>query len=75
VSFSEALTVFANPLARIFVDEDHSIDEQREIIIGNSPRQRLLVICFSAREDTVRIFSARRASRGERWDYEENVRS
>lgn len=34
VSFEEALTVFADPLARIFDDEDHSLDEPREIIIG-----------------------------------------
>jgi hypothetical protein len=75
VSFDEALTVFADPLARIFDDEDHSIDEQREIIIGHSVGQGLLVVCFSAREDTVRIFSARRATKRERRDYEENVQS
>ena len=73
MSFEEALTVFADPLARIFDDEDHSIDEQREIIVGHSARLRLLVVCFSAREDIVRIFSARRATKRERLDYEENV--
>ena len=71
----EALTVFAEPLARIFDDEDHSVDERREIIIGHSVRVRLLVVCFSERGDTVRIFSARRATRRERGDYEENVQS
>ena len=75
MSFGEALTVFADPLARIFDDEDHSVDDQREIIIGRSARQRLLVVCFSAREDTVRIFSTRRATKRERRDYEENVQS
>jgi len=75
VSFDEALTVFADPFARIFDDEDHSMDEQREIIIGHSIGLRLLVVCFSAREDTVRIFSARRATKHERRDYEENVQS
>jgi uncharacterized protein len=34
VSFEEALTVFRDPLARIFDDEDHSIEGQREIILG-----------------------------------------
>jgi uncharacterized DUF497 family protein len=34
VAFSEALAVFADPLARIFDDPDHSDDEKREIIIG-----------------------------------------
>lgn len=75
MSFDEALTVFADPLARIFDDPDHSVEEQREIIIGHSARLRLLVVCFSAREDTVRIFSARRATKLERRDYEENVQS
>lgn len=73
VSFEEALTVFADPLARIFDDEDHSIDEHREIIIGHSIRERLLVVCFTQRGDAVRILSARRATKNERKDYEENV--
>ena len=72
MSFGEALTVFADPLARIFDDEDHSVDDQREIIIGRSARLGLLVVCFSAREDTVRIFSARSATKRERRDYEES---
>ena len=75
VSFEEALTVFADPLARIFDDEDHSIKEQREIIIGHSVKQRLLVVCFTSQGESVRIFSARRATRRERQDYEENVNS
>jgi uncharacterized DUF497 family protein len=41
VSFDEALTVFKDPLARIFDDEDHSMREAREIIIGQSVKQRL----------------------------------
>lgn len=75
VSFEEALTVFANPLARIFDDEDHSIEEQREIIIGHSARERLLVVCFTSQGESVRIFSARKATRRERRDYEENIKS
>ena len=75
VSFEEALTVFGDPLARIFDDEDHSIEEQREIIIGLSVKERLLVVCFTAKGESVRIFSARRATRKERRDYEESVKS
>jgi hypothetical protein len=73
VSFEEALTVFGDPLARIFEDEDHSIEEQREIVIGHSSQGRLLVVCFTAHEESVRIFGARTATRRERNDYEENV--
>ncbi len=73
VSFEEALSVFRDPLARIFDDEDHSIEELREIIIGHSTQSRLLVVCFTAQGESVRIFSARRATRRERRDYEENI--
>jgi len=75
VSFEEALTVFGDPLARIFDDENHSVVEQREIIIGHSARDRLLVVCFTAQGESVRIFSARTATRRERKDYEEDVKS
>jgi uncharacterized protein len=75
VSFEEALTVFADPLARIFDDEDHSAEEQREIIIGHSGKGRLLVVCFTAQADSVRIFSGRKATRRERKEYEENIES
>jgi len=75
VSFEEALTVFADPLARIFDDEDHSVEEQREVIIGHSVKGRLLVVCFTAKAESVRIFSARKATRRERKEYEENIKS
>lgn len=75
VSFEEALTVFADPLARIFPDEEHSIDELREIIIGHSARNKLVLVNFTAIADRVRIFSARKVTSGERKDYEENVKS
>ncbi len=45
VSFKEGLTVFMDPLARIFDDEDHSIEEEREIIIGYSTIRRSVVCC------------------------------
>ena len=75
VSFEEALTAFADPLARIFDDEDHSVEEQREIIVGHSANERLLVVCFTAQGDSVRIFSARKATRREKKEYEENIKS
>ena len=41
VSFGEAITVFADPLARIFDDDEHSSQERREIIIGHSVERSL----------------------------------
>jgi uncharacterized protein len=73
VGFDEALTVFANPLARIFDDPDHSATEKREIIVGHSVAQRLLVVAFMERNDQVRIITARSATARERKTYEENT--
>lgn len=74
VCFDEAATVFYDPFACIFDDKDHSIHECREIIIGHSALQRLLIVCFTARnEKTVRLFSARLTTKKERKDYEENI--
>ena len=75
VPFEEAVGVFADPLARVFNDESHSMQEQREIIIGHSDRGRLLLVSFTARDEAVRVLSARKATKMERKDYEENARS
>lgn len=75
VGFDEASTVFDDPLARIFDDADHSLSEHREIIIGHSAVNQLLLICFTERApDVIRIISARRATKRERYDYEEGAR-
>jgi len=42
-SFDEASTVFADGLSLTIPDPDHSEDEERWIIIGQSNRGRLLV--------------------------------
>ena len=76
VRFDEAITVFKDPLALIFDDASHSEQEHREIIIGMSSVSRLLLVCFTQRqEDAIRIISARRATRQEIQDYEENARN
>ena len=72
VAFDEALTVFADPLARIFDDPEHSGDEHREILIGHSMQRRLLVVCFTERAGKARIISARETTKRERQDYEQN---
>lgn len=73
VSFEEAKTVFDNVLAVIFDDEAHSVGERREIIIGHSQNNRLLLISFAERSNTIRIISARLATRSEGKDYEQNA--
>ena len=75
VAFEEAITVFDGPLALIFDDDEHSTEEeQREIVIGHSARNRLLLVSFLERlPNVVRVISARPTTRKERRDYEENA--
>ena len=75
VSFDEAETAFDDEFAYIFDDEEHSDDERREILIGYSSRNRLLIVSFVQRAPNyVRIISARLADRSERKKYEEEKR-
>jgi uncharacterized protein len=73
VSFDETSTIFHDPLALMFDDEDHSGDEPREIAIGHSITGRLLLAAFVERqEDVIRIISGRLTTTRERDDYEKN---
>lgn len=71
VSFSEALTVFGDPVSLTGYDPDHSESEDRYITMGLSFEERLLVVSHTDRDDRVRIISARVAGRKERRDYED----
>ena len=75
VAFEEAMSLFNNPLMAIFDDEDHSTDEERrEIAIGHSTRDRLLLVSFLERRPRlIRIISARAATKKERKKYEEST--
>lgn len=69
VSFSEAVTVFEDPLALVVEDDLYA---DRAIIVGQSEKLRILVTVFvELSEDTTRIISARRATSHERRRYEE----
>ncbi|NJK45091.1 MAG: BrnT family toxin [Pleurocapsa sp. SU_196_0] len=71
VRFEEAIEVFEDEFAAVIVDEDHSDDEDRYIILGQSKRGRLLVVVHTYREPNIRLISARAATKHERRDYEE----
>lgn len=71
VSFDEARTVFDDTFYIDFYDPDHSYDEQRYIIVGQSVQSRLLVVSYTERGNVIRLISARRATRKERETYEE----
>lgn len=71
VSFEEAKTVFDDPLYVDFYDPDHSKDEERYLIVGESDRGRLLIVSYTERGDSMRLISAREVKRTEREAYEE----
>ena len=73
VSFDEAETVFDDPLFVIFADPDHSFEENRFIIMGESNQNRLLVVSYTERPSATRLISARKATRLERKKYEEDI--
>ena len=75
VSFEEASTVYADPLARTILDPLHSGEEDRFVLLGESQGRRLLVVVFTERGDKIRIISARVATRRERKDHEESSQS
>ena len=71
VNFHEAAAVLADPLSTTFPDEVHSEGEARFLTIGATTRGAILVVAHTERNETVRIISARRATRREREFYEQ----
>jgi len=71
VAFEEAATALSDPMAASGADPDHSITEERYITFGVSEKGRLLVVSHTEEGETIRIISARTASKGERELYEE----
>ena len=67
VSFEEARSVFFDEFATQFFDEDHSMNEQRFLILGKSSGTKLLIVCHCEREngEIIRIVSARKATKRE----------
>lgn len=73
VSFDEASTAFKDTLSLTIYDPLHSEKEDRFILIGNSIKNRLLVVIHTERGDNIRIISARIANKNERKYYEKNA--
>jgi uncharacterized DUF497 family protein len=67
VSFAEAATVFADPLA-VYLDDGSGIG--RMVVIGRSLRERVLYVVSVERRQRDRIISARSATAAERAIYE-----
>ena len=73
VHFEEAQAVFDDQLYVDFYDPDHSDHEKRFLCFGRSKAGRLLVVSYTERSNSVRLISAREATRRERKDYERGL--
>ena len=73
INFEEAKTAFQDDYFVAFVDPDHSIEEHRFILVGRSAEGRILVVSYTERGRSIRIISAREATRRERITYEEEL--
>ena len=71
VAFEEAETVFSDDLALLIDDPDHSDEEDRFVLLGLSAVPRILAVVHAYRSapDTIRIISARKATKAERMIY------
>ncbi len=72
-SFEEAATVFADPQALDGQDLRHSREEPRFLRLGRAATGRVLIVAYTVRRqhdgESIRIISARQASRRERLAY------
>ncbi len=73
VSFEEAVGCFYDPHQIAFEDPEHSEDEFREILIGHSKTGRLLLLVYTLRRKTIRLISARPATKQEEKTYARGI--
>ena len=73
IAFEEAKTVFYDDNAIVFDDPDHSMEEDRFLILGISKRENLCIIshCYRGKDNIIRIISARKATKNETKIYNE----
>ena len=71
VSFEEGITVFYDENAVLINDPDHSLDEDRFIMIGMTLKLRIVMVCHCYRENdnVIRIFSVRKSTKQETNQY------
>jgi uncharacterized DUF497 family protein len=74
VSFEEAKTIFYDEHARLIHDPEHSLNEDRFIILGLSANLKLLVVVHTYKKENemIRIISARKATENEIHYYHRN---
>ncbi len=78
VTFEEAAYVFSDPFALSRFDEEHSGEEERYVLLGKTKYDKLVIVIHTFRDasgmETVRIISARKATKRESGFYEKRCR-
>ncbi|MCK5097568.1 MAG: BrnT family toxin [Desulfobacteraceae bacterium] len=71
ISFNEATSVFSDDNARLIYDPDHSLEEERFLLLGISYKLKILIVvhCMKNKSNEIRIISARKASKKEQKQY------
>ena len=72
ISFQEAAICLLDPVALVMEDRD-SEGEQRFVLIGMSSETRLITVCYTLRGETIRIISARKATKKEGGQYAQGI--
>jgi hypothetical protein len=71
VNFSEAVYVFSDHFALNILDDEHSQNEERWILLGKSLHESVLLIVHTYRDgNSIRIISARKSTKNEQKIYE-----
>ena len=72
IRFSDAEIVLYDSFA-MTIEEQIVANELRYVTIGTDSIGRILAVVYSYRSDTIRLISARKATRKERTQYEEGI--
>lgn len=73
VSFEEAVTVFADPLGRVYEDSEYSAKKARFLLVGRSMLGGLLLLVHAERGNGIKIICARKPTTLELVDYNANA--
>ncbi|RME43315.1 MAG: BrnT family toxin [Caldilineae bacterium] len=68
IDFADAVAVFSDDFA-LTIEDDHP-DEERFVTIGMDSLGRILVVVYTWRGESIRLISARKATKNERKQYE-----
>ncbi len=74
LDFEEAMTVFFDERGILFDDPEHSEYEDRFLLLGMSEETNICIVCHCYRnDDTIRIISARKATKKEMYTYAQGI--